>query len=149
MINATTPDNYKNITKVSLLDAKAVFYPIKYVLEKRDISFDEDLAVEIKLLPEDVRYPSSSKMTDAGVIRNYKIDFNINNQLPETESKLQSLQNRPVILVLHHATGRMIFGCNEMPMQFLFDDENTIDPQKHSGFSVTCTGNTYFIKVSL
>jgi hypothetical protein len=28
-----------------------LFYPLKYVLEKRDIAFDEDLAIIIKLMP--------------------------------------------------------------------------------------------------
>jgi hypothetical protein len=31
-------ENYKDITKISILDAKVVFYPLKYVLEKRDIA---------------------------------------------------------------------------------------------------------------
>jgi len=149
MINALTPENYKNITKATILDAKTVFYPMKYVLEKRDIVYDEDLAVEIKLLPEDIKYPSSSKMTDSGIIRNYKIELSINNQLPETERELESLQNRKVILVLHHPFGRIIFGCNEMPLDYLFDDENTVDPQKYNGFSVTCSGTAYFLKVSV
>jgi hypothetical protein len=52
MINALTSENYKDITKISILDAKVVFYPLKYVLEKRDIAFDEDLAIIIKLMPE-------------------------------------------------------------------------------------------------
>jgi hypothetical protein len=34
MINALTSENYKDITKISILDAKVVFYPLKYVLEK-------------------------------------------------------------------------------------------------------------------
>jgi hypothetical protein len=50
-----------------------LFYPLKYVLEKRDIAFDEDLAI-IKLMPEDLKYPASVKMTDAGVLRDYKIE---------------------------------------------------------------------------
>jgi hypothetical protein len=67
-------ENYKDITKISILDAKVVFYPLKYVLEKRDIAFDEDLAIIIKLMPEDLKYPASVKMTDAGVLRDYKIE---------------------------------------------------------------------------
>lgn len=149
MINALTPDNFKNIYKATILDARKVFYPLKYVLEKRDITYDEDLAVEIKLIAENIKYPSSSKMTDAGMLRSYKIDFDINNQSVVTETKLESLQNRKIILILHHPQGHIIFGCNEMPLQFLFDDDNSSSPQKDSGFLVSCTGNAYFLKVSL
>jgi carbamoylphosphate synthase large subunit len=81
------------------LDAKVVFYPLKYVLEKRDI-FDEDLAIIIKLMPEDLKYPASVKMTDAGVLRDYKIEVAINNQHPETIDQLENLVNRKVIVVL-------------------------------------------------
>lgn len=149
MINAITSDNYKNITKISILDAKDVFYPQKYVLQKRDITFDEDLALVIKPMIEDVKYPSSSKMTDAGVLRDYKIEISINNQLPETIEQLERLVNRKVIVVLHHNFGKIIIGCNEMPLEYLYNDDNTTNPQADNGFTVTCRGNAYFLKVSL
>jgi hypothetical protein len=149
MINALTSDNYKNITKISIFDAKDVFYPLKYVLQKRDIAFDEDLAVIIKPMLEDVKYPASSKMTDAGVLRDYKIEISINNQLPETIEQLERLVNRKVIVVLHHNYGKIIIGCNEMPLEYLYNDENTSNPQADNGFAITCRGNAYFLKVSL
>jgi hypothetical protein len=149
MINALTSENYKNITKISILDAKTVFYPLKYVLQKRDIAFDEDLAVVIKPMIEDVKYPSSSKMTDAGVLRDYKIEISINNQLPETIEQLERLVNRKVIVVLHHNYGKIIIGCNEMPLEYLFNDDNTTNPQGDNGFTVICRGNGYFLKVSV
>jgi hypothetical protein len=93
-----------------------LFYPLKYVLEKRDIAFDEDLAIIIKLMPEDLKYPASVKMTDAGVLRDYKIEVAINNQHPETIDQLENLVNRKVIVVLHHNFGKIIIGCNEMPL---------------------------------
>ncbi|NRT11516.1 hypothetical protein [Flavobacterium sp. 14A] len=149
MIDATFTDNYKNVTKVTILDAKKVFYPLNYVLQKRNIIYDDDLAIEVSLLPENIKYPSSSKITDAGLIRAYKITFDINGQSPEHEAKLESYQNKKVIIVLHYTGGRMIFGCNEMPLDYSFDDENTADPQSYSGFSITCSGNSYYLKVSL
>ena len=149
MIQALTSENYKNITKVSIVDAKDVFYPLKYVLQKRDITFDEDLALVIYPMPEDIKYPASSKMTDAGVLRDYKIDISINNQLPETEAQLERHINRSVIVVLHHNYGKIILGCNEMPLEYNYTDDNTINPQGDNGFSVSCRGNAYFTKVSL
>jgi hypothetical protein len=120
-----------------------LFYPLKYVLEKRDIAFDEDLAI-IKLMPEDLKYPASVKMTDAGVLRDYKIEVAINNQHPETIDQLENLVNRKVIVVLHHNFGKIIIGCNEMPLEYLFNDDNTTNPQGDNGFTVTCRGNAYF-----
>lgn len=149
MIQALTSENYKNITKVSIVDAKDVFYPLKYVLQKRDITFDEDLALVIYPIPEDIKYPASSKMTDAGVLRDYKIDISINNQLPETEAQLERHINRLVIVVLHHNYGKIILGCNEMPLEYNYTDDNTTNPQGDNGFSVSCRGNAYFTKVSL
>jgi hypothetical protein len=149
MIHALTPDDYKNITKVSILDAKTVFYPFKYVLEKRDISFDEDLALVILPMIEDIKYPATSKMTDAGILRDYKIEISINNQNPETEAQLEKMVNRKVIVVLHHNYGKIIIGCNEMPLDFLYNDDNTVNPQSDNGFTVTCRGNAYFLKVSI
>lgn len=149
MINALTSENYKNITKVSILESKSVFYPLKYVLQKRDITFDEDLAVVISsLIPEDLKFPSTSKMTDAGMLKDYKIEISINNQNPLTIEGLENLHNRKVIVVLHHAAGRIILGCNEMPLEYLYNDDNTTNPQNDNGFTVTCRGNAYFLKVS-
>jgi hypothetical protein len=149
MIQAITSDNYKNITKVSILDAKTVFYPLKYVLEKRDLTFDEDLAVVILPLPEDIKYPATSKVTDAGVLRDYKIEISINNQSLTTEQHLERFVNRKVIVVLHHNFGKIIIGCNEMPLEYLYNDDNTVNPQSDNGFTVTCRGNAYFLKVSI
>jgi len=149
MIHALTSENYKNINKISILDARDVFYPLKYVLQKRDITFDEDLALVIIPLPEDIKYPATSKMTDAGVLKDYKIEISINNQLPETDAQLERKVNRKVIVVLHHNYGKIIIGCNEMPLEFLCNDDNTTNPQLDNGYTVSCRGNTYFSKVSI
>jgi len=149
MITALTSENYKNINKISILDAKDVFYPLKYVLQKRDITFDEDLALVIIPLPEDIKYPATSKMTDAGVLKDYKIEISINNQHPETEAQLERKVNRKVIVVLHHNYGKIIIGCNEMPLEFLYNDDNSTNPQADNGYTVTCRGNAYFSKVSI
>jgi len=147
MITALTSENYKNITKVSILDARDVLYNLKYVLQKRDITFDEDLALVIYPMPEDIKYPATSKMTDAGVLKDYKIEISINNQLPETEAQLECLVNRKVIVVLHHNFGKIIIGCNEMPLEFLYNDDNSTNPQADNGFTIICRGNAYFSKV--
>ncbi len=149
MITALTSENYKNINKVSILDAKDVFYPLKYVLQKRDIAFDEDLALVIIPLPEDIKYPATSKMTDAGMLKDYKIEISINNQLPETDAQLEKKVNRKVIVVLHHNYGKIIIGCNEMPLEFLYNDDNSTNPQVDNGYTVSCRGNAYFTKVSI
>jgi hypothetical protein len=47
--------NYKDITKISILDAR-LFLPIKICFRKARYCFDEDLAI-IKLMPEDLKYP--------------------------------------------------------------------------------------------
>lgn len=149
MINALQSENYKNIYKVTILDSKSVFYPTKYVLEKRDISYDEDLAIVISsLIPEDLKYPSSSKMTDAGMLRDYKIEISLNNQNEKTIESLESLHNRKVIVLLHHREGKIIIGCNEMPLEFLYNDDNSTNPAVDNGFTITCRGNAYFLKVS-
>jgi hypothetical protein len=46
----------------------------------------------------DLKYPASVKMTDAGVLRDYKIEVAINNI--ETIDQLENLVNRKVIVVL-------------------------------------------------
>lgn len=147
MITALTSENYKNITKVSILDARDVLYPLKYVLQKRDITFDEDLALVIYPMPEDIKYPATSKMTDAGVLKDYKLEISINNQLPETTEQLERKVNRKVIVVLHHNYGKIIIGCNEMPLEFLYNDDNSTNPQTGNGYTVYCRGNAYFSKV--
>lgn len=149
MINALHSDNFLNITKVTILDSKQVFYPMKYVLEKRDIVYDEDLATVItSLIPEDLKYPSTSKMTDAGMLKDYLIDISINNQTAKTVESLEALHNRKVIVLLHHSEGKIIIGCNEMPLEYLYNDDNTTNPQSDNGFSVKCKGTAYFLKVS-
>ena len=149
MIHALTSDNYKNITKVSILDAKAVFYPLKFVLQKKDISFNEDLSITIIPLAEEIKYPSISKLTDSGILRDCKFEISINNQSRDTTEKLEQFINKKVILVLHHKYGKIIIGCNEMPLTYTFDDDNTSSSQMDNGFSITCRGNSYFLKVSV
>lgn len=149
MIDAAYSEDYKIITKVSILDAKQVFYPIKYVLEKRDIVFDEDSALVILPMVEDIKYPISSKMTDSGVLRDCKVEISINNQLPSTETQLEKFVNKKVIVVLHHRYGKIIIGCNEMPLDYLYNDDNTVNPQSDNGYTVICRGNAYFLKVSI
>jgi hypothetical protein len=149
MINAITAENYKQITKISILDSKTVFYPLKYVLEKRDIAFDEGQAVVIIPMIEDVKYPATSKMTDGGVMRDYKIEISINNQSIETAQQLELLDNRKVIVVLHHKYGKIIIGCNEMPLEYIYNDDNSTNPLSDNGFTVVCRGNAYFLKVSI
>jgi hypothetical protein len=149
MIDASVSENYKMINKVSILDAKQVFYPMKYVLQKRDIVFDEDSALIIYPMVEDVKYPVSSKMTDSGVLRDCKVEISINNQLPSTEKQLEKFVNKKVIVVLHHNYGKIIIGCNEMPLDYIYNDDNTVNPQSDNGFTVICRGNAYFLKVSI
>ena len=149
MINALTSDNYKNITRISILDSKKVFYPQKYVLQKRDITFDDDQALIIYPMAEDLKYPGTSKITDAGTIRDYKIEISINNQSKLTQAELESLHNRKVIVVLHHPGGKIILGCNEMPLTYIFTDDNTTKPDGDNGFTVICQGNAYCLKVSI
>lgn len=148
MITNDQHDNYKNITKVSILDAKKVFYPLKYVLEKRDILIDEDSALIIKPLPEDIKYPSNTKMVDSGTIWEYKVEISINNQHHLTEAQLMKFTNKKVIVVFHHNDGKIIIGCNEMPLQYLYSEDNTSNPGSYCGYSVELKGNSYFSKVS-
>lgn len=57
---------------------------MKYVLEK-EIVYDEDLATVItSLIPERLKISSTSKMTDAGMLKDYSIDVSINNQTSQT-----------------------------------------------------------------
>lgn len=150
MINNQHPEFYKNIQKVSIIESKNVLYNLQSVLQKKNIFFDEDSALVIRPLPEDIRYPSNSKMTDGGMIVNYKISFSIIEQSIETEKKLQSYENKRVIVVLHYNnSGKIIIGCNENPLTFLYEDDNTSNPSMNNGFNIECSGNTYFTKVNL
>lgn len=150
MIRNMTPENYKNILKISIVPAKSVNYPLQYVLQKRNIVFDNDQALIICPLPEDLTYPSSSKMSDSGMFLNYKIGISITDQSELTEEQLMKFYNQKVIVVLHYNNeGRMIIGCNENPLMFMFEDDNSTNPAKNNGYNVECSGNTYFTKVNL
>lgn len=149
MIYSSETENFKNITKISILDSRLVFYPLSYVLQKRDVIFDDELALIIKPLPEDIKFPGSAKMTDSGVTREYKVEISINNQLVVTEEKLQKFHHGKIIMVLHHPEGKIIIGCNEMPLDFIFVDDNTTNPASDNGFTIICRGTSYSLKVSL
>jgi hypothetical protein len=69
------------------LDAKTVL-PIEICLQKRDIAFDEDLAVVIKPMLEDV---STHHPNENDLMSGYceiEIEISINNQLQETIEQL-------------------------------------------------------------
>jgi hypothetical protein len=147
MIDASISEDYKNITRISILDSRKVFYPLSHVLQKCDITFDDAEALLINPMTEDVQYPSSVKLVDSGTIRSYKLEMSINNQLPEVQRKLERFNNKKVIVVFHHYYGKIIFGCNDQPLLFSVKDDNTVNPAANSGFSIECTGNAYYLKV--
>lgn len=146
---SNTPDPYKNISKVFILDAKKTFYPLRYFLQGRDLRFDAlaSSVLEVELLPEDIDYPADIKETDAGHLFTYKVGFTVNNQSPHTEASLPSWQGRKVILVLDYGYGRMIIGCNDMPMRLTYNDVNTSNPANNNTYYISCAGNTLKPKV--
>lgn len=148
MINNSTSESINFLKKISILDSKKVFYPLRSVLLKKDISFNDDDALIILPLPEDVKFPSTTKITDSGQLFNYKIDITITDQSEPTEQELMRFINKKVIAVFHYDNGKVIIGCNENPLQFLFNDDNTTNPLSTHGFSVVLSGTTYYLKVN-
>ncbi|MFN7013536.1 MAG: hypothetical protein ACK4ON_04595 [Bacteroidia bacterium] len=133
-----------------MIKAKDVLYPFQYVLQKRNIVFDEDFALIIKPLPDDVRYPANAKITDSGQLLTYKVSISINDQNCSNESELMNFINQKVILVFQYLNaGRTIIGCNENALQFLFEDDNASSASQSHGYNIECSGNTYFTKVNL
>lgn len=147
MIDNNAEDPYKNITGISLIDAKKVFYPLRYALQKREINFDDQHSLYIKVFAEDISYPSTITTTDAGQLLDYSVSFDINNQAAATEQQLLEFINRKVIVVLHYTYGRIILGCNDMPLIFSFNENNTTSPAGTSGYAVECNGKAYTPKV--
>lgn len=149
MITNNPSDSFKHITKVSILDSKKAFYPLRYALSKRNITINESECLTVMTLPEDVTYPSTVKTGDNGMLYDYKIGITVTNQDAITEEQLMKFLNKKVIVVLHHAAGRIIFGCNELPLQFIFNDDNATVPSATTGFSIDCRGVSYIPKVNL
>ncbi|MBN8565246.1 MAG: hypothetical protein J0M25_00740 [Flavobacteriales bacterium] len=147
MITNHEPSNTLLITKVAIIDFKKVVYTLQSVLQKKDISFDDDEALIILPLLEDVRFPSSTKITDAGTVWNYKVGININNQHPTTVEQVLAYLNKKVIAVLYTQNEKIIIGCNEQPLSFLPEEDNTVRGDQFHGLSVSLSGNTYYNKV--
>lgn len=140
---------YKNITRITILNSKSTYYPLRYAFQKRGIRYDQgtDWVLELKLLPEDIEYPADVKDADAGPLLSYKIAFTVNNQAGITQDKLLPWQGRKVIALLHYATGYIIIGCNEMPMRLTLSDQNSSNPANTNGFIIECAGNALVPKV--
>ena len=147
MITNHTPSDTLLIYKVCIIDFKKVIYPLHSVLQKKDIFFEDDDALIIQPLPEDVKFPSTSKLTDAGTLSNYKISITINNQLPQTVEQLERLRNRKVICIIYTNDQKIIIGCNEQPLSFLYEEDNTSKGDDYNGFTIELSGNTYYNKV--
>lgn len=147
MINNFPSDVFGLLEKISIVDNKKVFYPYSSVLQKKNIVFDDSDALVIKPLPEDVKFPSSPKIIDSGQLFSYKIDITIVDQLPQTETEIINWLNKRVICIFHFSNKKIIFGCNEQPLQFFFQDDNYILPTNDNGFSIVLSGNTYSLKV--
>jgi hypothetical protein len=147
MITNREPSNTLLITKVAIIDFKKVVYNLQSVLQKKDISFDDDEALIILPMPEDVRFPSSTKITDAGTVWNYKVGISINNQSASTVDQLMAYLNKKVITVLYTKNEKIIIGCNEQPLSFLPEEDNTVRGDQFNGLSVSLSGNTYYNKV--
>jgi hypothetical protein len=74
-------------------------------------------------------------------LRDYKIEV-VNNQHRNNWSagKLGKKKWWSYTTILE----KIIIGCNEMPLEYLFNDDNTTNPQGDNGFTVTCRGNLLF-----
>jgi len=147
MISNKTPSDTLLITKVAIIDSKKIIYSLQSVLQKKDISFNEHDALIIIPMAEDVKFPSSTKITDAGTVWNYKIGIGINNQHKSTVDQVMSYLNKKVICVLFTKESKIIIGCNEQPLSFLPDEDNTVRSDGFLGLSVSLTGNSYYNKV--
>lgn len=148
MITNQNAQSFGTLKKISIIDSTKVFYPLQYVLQKKDISFNDDDALIILPLPEDVKFPSSAKVTDSGMLFSYKVDITVTDQSTHTEDQITKLTNKKAIVVFHYNQKKIIIGCNETPLQFLFNDDNTTNPEGDNGFSIILTGNTYYLKVN-
>lgn len=149
MISNNTSEIFKNVYKIHIIKSKDVFYPLQHVLQKKNLVFDERSVLTIKPLPEDLRYPASSKLTDSGQTTTYKISLSVVDQEPQTEEQLMEYLNQNVILVFDYFnTGRCIIGCNENPLFILLEDNNASSALQDHGFSVEIAGTTYFAKVN-
>ena len=146
VITNMIPDNYKHFNKVSFIDRRKVFYPLRFALQHRDINFNEENSLTVLPMPEDVNFPASVKLNDSGTLWEYRVEVTINNQDPVTEKELTAYLNRKVIIVLHHNQGRVILGCNEMPLEFLYEDNNTTNPASVSGYTIQCAGKSLLPK---
>lgn len=148
MITNSNFENFRDLKKIAILNSKNVFYPFSSVLQKKDIIFNDADALIIFPLPEDVKFPSSSKNTDSGMLFNYKVDITVTDQKEHTEEQIVKFMNKKVIIVFFYENGKVIIGCNENPLQFLFNDDNSSVPTSDQGFSITVAGSTYFLKVN-
>lgn len=150
MIHNSGSDIHKNIEKIFVIKAKDVHYPFQYVLQKRNLVFDENSALVIKPVPDDVRYPANAKITDSGQLFTYKVLISVTDQNCENDNELMNFLNQKVILVFKYLNaGRSIIGCNENPLQFLYEDDNASSASQSHGYNIECSGNTYFTKVNL
>lgn len=141
-------EKYYNFSKIVFLDSKKVFYPISHSLNKMRIEYEDDHALLVKVLAEDIDYPSSSKLNDSGQIFDYKIKVDIQNQHHTTQKHLLSFVNKKVIIVLDHPSGQVIIGCNEQPLRFSYSEINTTSPSLNNAYRIDCSGSTYFSKVT-
>jgi len=150
MIHNSGSDIHKNIDKIFIIKSKDVHYPFQHVLQKRPLVYDESIALIIKPVPDDVRYPGNSKITDSGQLTTYKVLISITDQNCENERELMNFLNQKVILDIRYLNaGRSIIGCNENPLQFIYEDDNASNASQSHGYNVECSGNTYFTKVNL
>lgn len=147
MIHSSISSDTLLITKMAIIDSKKIIYSLQSVLQKKDISFNEHDALIIIPMAEDVKFPSSTKITDAGTVWNYKIGIGINNQHKSTVDQVMAYLNKKVICVLFAKESKIIIGCNEQPLSFLPEEDNTVRSDGFLGLSVSLTGNTYYNKV--
>lgn len=140
---------YNNFDKITFINVNKVFYPLNHVLQNKDIFYEDAESLSFQILPDDVDYNSPTKLTDAGQIYDLRVKLDIYNQNKEITDALNSYINTKVIIVLHYATGRMIFGSNDHPLKFSFNPTDTTSPSGSNGYSIDCRGNSYFSKVQL
>lgn len=147
MIRAIQESENLIIDKISIVDAKKVNYTNFHALNKKQIYFDDDVCVSVIPLVEDVRFPSSARLTDSGTLYNYKVEISLNNQNELTISRFENFSNKKVICVMDTNLGRIIIGTNTQPLTFLFDEDNSVKASDFFGSSITLAGNTYYCKV--
>jgi len=94
------------------------------------------------LLPQNLNFKNSTKITKSGILHNVAIDFLITPQDKKLQDLLETYQNKEMVVLLSKTNTTHVVGTTINPLLFVYEPVNDNKPNALKGYKIKLKGST-------